>query len=80
MRTLSQEIEAFESMKHQLEADHFGKWAVVHDGKLVGTYLSFESAGEDAAERFGEGPYLIRQVGIAMQPLPTCAVQGVLHA
>ena len=78
--TLTQEIEAFERMKHRLEADHFGEWAVVHGGELAGTYPSFERAGEDAADRFGEGPYLIRQIGIAMQPLPTCAVQGVLHA
>ena len=78
--TLTQEIEAFESMKHRLEADHFGEWAVVHGGKLEGTYPSFQNAGEAAADLFVEGPCLIRQIGIAIPSIPTCAVQGVLHA
>lgn len=40
---LTQEIEAFERMKHRLEAHHFGEWAVVHGAELGGTYPSFET-------------------------------------
>ncbi|MCY3602221.1 MAG: hypothetical protein OXH12_03990, partial [Chloroflexi bacterium] len=36
---------------------------VFHDEDLAGTYDSFEEAAEDAIERFGTGPYLIREVG-----------------
>ena len=70
MSTLTEEISAYESMQRTLEADHFGKWVVIHDKKLIGTFDSFESAAETAVERFGSGPYLIREVGAPPVTLP----------
>lgn len=70
MTTLSEEIVAYESMQRTLELDHLGKWVVVHDKKLCGVYEAFQSAAEDAVERFGSGPYLIRQVGTTSVTLP----------
>ena len=61
--TLSKEIAAYERIRDALETDHFGRWVVFHDGRLVNTYESFEQAAEDAVRQFGRGPYLIRQVG-----------------
>ena len=60
---LTREIAAYEGMRTKLEADHLMRWAVVHAEELVGTYGTFESAAHDAIERFGRGPYLIRQIG-----------------
>ena len=70
MATLTDEIAVYERMRNDLEAEHPGKWVVVCDGKLIGTYESFEKAAEDAVERFGRGPYLIRQVGAPPFVLP----------
>lgn len=70
MSTLTEEISAYEGMQRTLETDHFGKWVVVHNKELAGVYDSFESAAEDAVERFGSGPYLIREVGAAPITLP----------
>ena len=70
MTTLSEEIVAYESIQRTLELDHLGKWVVVHDKKLCGVYETFQSAAEDAVERFGAGPYLIRQVGTTSVTLP----------
>ena len=70
MSTLTEEISAYEEMQRTLEMDHFGKWAVIYNEKLVGVYDSFESAAETAVERFGSGPYLIRQVGAGPITLP----------
>ena len=70
MSTLTKEISAYECMQRTLEIDHFGKWVVVHKKKLAGIYDSFESAAEEAVERFGSGPYLIREVGAAPITLP----------
>ena len=70
MSTLTEEISAYEGMQRTLEVDHFGKWVVIHNKKLVDLYDSFESAAEDAVERFGSGPYLIRKVGAAPVTLP----------
>lgn len=70
MALLSQEIAAYDRMRNVLEVDHFGKWVVVHDEELVGTYEDFEDAAEDAVVRFGRGPYLIRRVGEGPVTLP----------
>ena len=60
---IHREIEAYEAMKDDLEKHHYGKWVVIKDGKLEGTYDTFLTATEEAIERFGNELYLIRQVG-----------------
>ena len=80
MAALSDEIAAYERMRNDLEADHFGRWALVHQEELIGTYDSFESAADEAVERFGEGPYLIRQVGILAPSLPASVLYRLAHA
>ena len=70
MATLKTEIAAYERMRDDLELEHFGEWVVVHDEKLAGTYESLEKAADDAVQRFGRGPYLIRQVGAPPLVLP----------
>ncbi len=70
MIELSQQIEAYDRLRDSLETDHFGKWVVLYDEKLVGTYDSFEEAATDTVSKFGRGPYLIRQVGIGPVSLP----------
>ena len=47
-----------------------GKWVLFHDLQLIGLYDSFQAVAEDAVQRFGRGPYLIRQVGAAELSLP----------
>lgn len=70
MAELSREIAAYRAMKADLEAASLGKWAVVHDEELAGTFDSFEAAADDAVKRFGRGPYLIRQIGAPPMSLP----------
>lgn len=70
MAKLKEEIAAYEEMRDDLELDHFGKWVIVHDRELAGTYDSFELAAEDAVKRFGRGPYLMRKVGASPITLP----------
>lgn len=67
---LSDNIRAYEAMQNELETDHFGDWAVVYGKELVGTYSDFEAAADDAVQRFGRGPYLIRQIGVPPPRLP----------
>ena len=70
MTKLSQEIAAYERRRNELETDYFGKWVVFHDEELIGTYPSFGAAADDAVQRFGRGPYLIRRVGRGPLALP----------
>jgi hypothetical protein len=64
MTRLRNDIEAYDQARPELEAKHNGQWAVFHSGKFVGVYREFESAACEAIEQFGDGPYLIRQIGV----------------
>lgn len=79
MATLRNEIAAYERMRNDLELDHLGKWVVVHDEKLIGAYESFETAADEAVQRFGRGPYLIRQVGAPPLVLPASVRYRPIH-
>ena len=61
---IAEEIAAYEKMRDDLEANHLNEWVVIYKGELIGTYLDFQEAAADAVQRFGRGPYLIRQVGV----------------
>ena len=70
MANLSEEIAAYEGMRLELERDHFGKWVIVHEGKVAGIHDTFEAAASSAVERFGAGPYLIREIGAPPLSIP----------
>lgn len=77
MSELDKEIQAYEKMRSALEMDHRGEWVIIHDGKLIGTYLLFDNAAENAVKKFGRGPYLIRRVGDDQITLPASVMYGL---
>ena len=80
MHELSKQMEAYEEMRDLLEMDHFGKWVVFYDEQLVDTYPSFQDAAQDAAHKYGRGPYLIRQVGASrVARLPASVEFGIMY-
>lgn len=78
--TLMQEMDAYERMRASLETEHLGKWALVHDGELIGTFDEFEDAADIANQRFGKGPYLIRKIGEAPMTLPASVLYRSAYA
>ena len=74
---LDSQIAAYERMKPTLDNEHYGKWVVFNAEEFRGSYDSFHEAAEDAIERFGEGPYLIRQVGARPIRLPSSVLYGI---
>ena len=79
MSDLDKDIQAFEGMKANLEKHHMGKWVVIHDGVLVDTFDTLDAAATKAVERFGRGPYLIRQVGTPPVSLPASVLYRPVH-
>ena len=77
MATIEKEIVAYELMRDELEEDHKGKWVLVHDEELIGAYTSFQVAANEAAKRFGRGPYLIRQIGARPPRLSSTVLYGI---
>ena len=70
MADLDRDIETYRELQPALEAKETGRWAVIHDAQLIGLFDSFEQAAAEAVERFGRGPYLIRQIGAPPITLP----------
>jgi hypothetical protein len=77
---LLEEIAAYETIKSELEARALGKWALIHNKYLVGTFNSFEESAKTAVGRFGRGPYLIRQIGAPPLTLPASVLYNPIHA
>ena len=75
---LDREIAAYEARQDEMEREYMGKWVVFHDQQLIGSYDTFEAAGEDAIAQFGAGPYLIREVGASRIVRLPAAVQAYL--
>lgn len=80
MEHLEQEIAAYERLRPALEAEHRMQWVVFRGTEHVGTYPSFQEAAEDAIQKFGRGPYLIRQVGAPPIRLPSSARYRPIHS
>lgn len=70
LATIESEIAAYNSMKDELERNCFDKWVVIHGGRVAGVFEEFNLAAAEAVQRFGRGPYLIRQVGRKPTLLP----------
>lgn len=67
---LSREISLYQRRKAEFEKEHHWEWVVIHEEEVVGFYDDFQDAAQIAVERFGRGPYLIRQIGIPKRSLP----------
>jgi hypothetical protein len=80
MNILDQEIAAYDAMRSDLENHHMGEWVVISGNKLIGVFSSFDVAANDAVQKFGRGPYLIRQVGAPPVTMPASVAYHLRHA
>ena len=79
MVELDREIAAYDAMRADLENRHMGEWAVVFNTDLVGIFSSFEDAAQAAVQKFGRGPYLIRQIGAPPVVMPASVIYNLQH-
>ncbi len=79
MATLDTEIAAFDTLRPNLEAEHMGEWALIHEHALIGTFVAFDEAAQQAVAQFGRGPYLIRQIGAPAIVLPASVMYHPVH-
>ena len=63
MRELVKNIEAYDALRDQLEREHQGRVALLHDGELVGIYNDVWDTYVIGMERFGEGCFSLKTVG-----------------
>ena len=67
---LATEIAAYEKKREELERLYPGKFVVFRGAELIGAWDTLNAAAGEAVARFGQGPYLIRQVGAPPPTLP----------
>ena len=48
---LLDQMAAYRELQQELESKYFGRWVVIDDGKLVGSYKTFDEARADAREK-----------------------------
>ena len=59
---LDRELSFFNAHRQEWLAHYAGMFALVKDDVLSGTYTTFNEAYAAAVEKFGSGPFLIRQI------------------
>jgi hypothetical protein len=79
MATLDTEIATFDALRPNLEAEHMGEWALIHERALIGTFAALDEAAQEAVAQFGRGPYLIRQIGAPAIVLPASVMYHSVH-
>lgn len=77
MADLDKDIAAYRRDCPVLEQHSKGRWVLYHAGERAGTFDTFEGAAKDAVDRFGRGPYLIRQIGATDFVLPASVAYRV---
>lgn len=59
---LKQELETFKKEKKRLLSEAKGKYALIKDKDVVGTFASFEDALSAGYKQFGNRPFLVKEV------------------
>jgi hypothetical protein len=71
---LETEIRAYEAQREELERHYKGKFVIFRGEEFIGAFDSLDAAADEAVRRFGRGPYLIRQVGVPVEPVPASLI------
>lgn len=66
---LETETETFEAQLPELIKTDLGKFALIKNDQLVGTYAAIADALKLGYEKFGNQPFFVRQVLSTQQPL-----------
>lgn len=62
VETLKDELRTFESRRDELMGTSLGRWVLIHDGDLVGAFETQADAINIGYQRFGNVPFLVKQV------------------
>ena len=60
---LKKNQEAYDAVKDQMEAEHWGRTVLLHDGAIVAVYNDEGDAYDIGSEKFGLGHFSLHRVG-----------------
>ncbi|MDX2238882.1 MAG: hypothetical protein NW203_15060 [Hyphomonadaceae bacterium] len=67
---LSDEVAAFLKARAALKAEHGSQWVVFCRGAFQGVFPKFSDAASNAVTKFGDTPFLIRQITAEDERVP----------
>ncbi len=73
---LETEIAYFNEQAPELLANHRNEWVLIEGRKIVGLYRDFQLAITDAIKKFGDSPFLIRQIDAPPITLPHLIIEN----
>jgi hypothetical protein len=73
---LERELATLAREAEHLEREHRGKFVLIRGDEIIDTFDTFDAAAEEGLRRFGQGPYLIRQIGAESMSLPPALAYG----
>ena len=59
---LEKELATYEAEKSKLLGGTEGKFVLIHDGDIIGTFDSFIDGVKAGYEKFGNVPFLVKQI------------------
>lgn len=71
---LKKELKFFERNKSRLLKNYLGQFVLIKDNDLIGAYTTEEEAYKAGIEKFGNTPFLIKQV---LKEEPTYAIPAL---
>ena len=79
-KILKHEIATYKKNQQGLESEHLGEFVLIVGEEIIGLFQSFEDAAAEGIRLYGQGPYLIRQVGGPDPELPVALMLGLVSA
>ena len=67
--------EAYQKLKNKLEAEHPGRYALMHDGEMIEIYNDSGDAYSIGCDKYGLGSFTIEEIGerpISLGIFTTC--------
>ncbi len=55
---------AYETLRPELEQEHWGRTVLLHDGAVAGIYNNFGDAYQIGCEKYGLGRFSLHEVGV----------------
>lgn len=62
-KPLDRELKTLERERERLEREHMGKYVLIREDAVTGTYDDFQTASDEGLRQFGNSLFLIRKIG-----------------
>ena len=66
---LEQEVKTFEQKLPELVKSDLGKFVLIMDTRVIGTFVAIQDALQAGYEHFKEQPFFVRQISPIQEPL-----------